>query len=646
MRRTTCNRDCPDACGILAEVRDGRVVRLRGDPSHPVTQGFLCFRTNRFLDRQYHPNRILKPLLRRGDRQIEIGFDEAIDIAAERLSTIRAESGPAAILHYRSGGSLGALKAVSDYFFEQFGPTTTKRGDICSGPGDAAQMTDFGEEDSNDVFDILHARHVINWGKNLHVSNIHLIPILKEARRRGTQVTLIDPVRTRGAELADRYLQIRPDGDTAFGLLVGRILFEEGRVTDEAAARCEDVDAFRALCFSRSVSALAEEADLSIEDARSVADALADGPTAILVGWGLQRRLRGGSHVRILDALSALSGNLGRKGGGVSFYYKRKAAFDFSFMEGRPAPRSLFETCLGAEILAAKDPPIRAIWVTAGNPVAMLPDSKTVARAFESTEFSVVVDAFPTDTTRRASLVLPTTTLLEDDDLLGAYGHHYLGVSEPVVPPPPGVHTDLEIIQALASRLGMAETFAGTARSWKARILARVADRGASIADLEKGRAVRSPIAPEVIFGAGHVETPSRKVCLITAIDAPEPEDADFPLWLLSNSTERSQSSQWVSEPSGCISARVHPSVAEHEGLADGDEASLVNDMGSLDVRVVFDAGQRRDVVIVPKGGHLDHGWAVNALVRPRSTDIGEGAAYLSTRVRLVVRSETLHGRG
>lgn len=603
-----------------------------------MTQGFLCFRTNRFLDRQYHPNRILKPLLRRGDRQVEIGFDEAIDIAAERLSTIRAESGPAAILHYRSGGSLGALKAVSDFFFEVFGPTAKKRGDICSGPGDAAQMTDFGEEDSNDVFDLLHARHVINWGKNLHVSNIHLIPILKEARSKGTRVTLIDPVRTRGVELSDRYLQIRPDGDTAFGLMVGRILFEEGHVTDEAARRCEEVDAFKSLCFSRSMASLAQEADLSVEDAQHVARALADGPTAILVGWGLQRRLRGGSHVRILDALSALSGNLGRKGGGVSFYYKRKAAFDFSFLTGSPPPRLLFETCLGEEILQAKDPPIRAIWVTAGNPVAMLPDSKTVARAFENTEFSVVVDAFPTDTTRRASLVLPTTTLLEDDDLLGAYGHHYLGVSQPVVPPPPGVHTDLEIIQALAARLGLAERFAGSARAWKARMLARVADRGASIDDLERRGAVRSPVAPEIVFGDGHVETPSRKVRLITAIEAPEAESLDCPLWLLSNSTERSQSSQWVSEPSGCISARVHPSVAETLGIADGDDARLVNEMGALDVRVEFDAGQRDDVVIVPKGGHLDHGWAVNALVRPRSTDIGEGAAYLSTRVRLVAR--------
>jgi anaerobic selenocysteine-containing dehydrogenase len=133
IRKTICNRDCPDACGIVATIEDGRVVRLGGDPDHPITRGFLCHRTSHFLETQYSPERLTSPLLRKGGDLVPVSWDEALDVAAERLLTIRRESGPAAIFHYRSGGSLGLLKAVTDAFFEQLGPVTVKRGDICSG---------------------------------------------------------------------------------------------------------------------------------------------------------------------------------------------------------------------------------------------------------------------------------------------------------------------------------------------------------------------------------------------------------------------------------------------------------------------------------------------------------------------------------
>jgi anaerobic selenocysteine-containing dehydrogenase len=284
----------------------------------------------------------------------------------------------------------------------------------------------------------------------------------------------------------------------------------------------------------------------------------------------------------------------------------------------------------------AANPPLRAIWVTAGNPVTMLPDSAKVARAFEQTEFSVVVDSFPTDTTRRATLVLPTTTLLEDDDLLGAYGHHYLAVSRPVVKPPEGVLTDLEILQELGKRLGLEHEVQRSAREWKKKMLAQVADRGASIEALERGP-VKNPLARDVVFNEKRVPTESGRVNLIHELP-PVPEDsaedrARFPLHLLSNSTEKSQSSQWSIETTGAITATLHPDAAR--GIAHGANARLVSAIGSLLVRVIHDATQRRDVVVVPKGGHFDHGWAVNALIRARETDHGQGAAYLNTRVRI-----------
>ncbi len=635
--RTACNRDCPDACGILATVEDGRVTRIQGDPEHPVTKGFLCHRTSRFLERQYDPERLKTPLARRPDGTFAaVTWDEALDRIAAKLLAIRAESGPAAILHYRCGGSLGLMKHLTDWFFERFGPVAMKSGDLCSGAGDTAQETDFGHEDSNDLFDLLNSRAIVLWGKNPHVSSMHLLPVLQEARAKGARVVLIDPVRTKSVQFAHEYLQPRPGGDIALGLGVARLLFEEGFVDAQAASMCDHLDELRAQSMSRSVVEWAALADVRPDEVLMVARTLATRPCAILVGWGMQRRRNGCATIRLLDALCAISGNLGVPGGGSSFYFKRRGAFDLSFIRGEAAaPRTIPEPLLGPGILAAKDPPIRAVWVTAGNPVCMLPESRTVAKALESREMTVVVDSFLTDSARCAHFVLPTTTMLEDDDLLGAYGHHWLAEVRPVVSPPDGVKTDLEILRELAPRVGLSAEFAEDAETWKRKMLAKVAPLGASLEDLRRGP-VRNPVAPKVLFEGGRVPTASGRVNLVTALD-PEPPrtTAERPLLLMPQATEKSQSAQWPSRlQQGPATAIVHPESAP--GFRDGDLARVESEIGELTVRLRYDAGQRRDVLLMDKGGWLSAGRAANALIRAQVTDAGGCAVYLDTPVRLL----------
>jgi anaerobic selenocysteine-containing dehydrogenase len=638
--RTVCNRDCPDACGLVATVEDGRLVRLGGDPEHPVTRGFLCSRTSQFPARQNSPDRLTTPLLRDGSGFHAVSWEEAVSFAADRLLAIRAESGPAAILHYRSGGSLGLLKTVVDYFFELLGPVTVKRGDICSGAGDAAQETDFGDEESHDFFDLRNSKGILLWGKNPFVSNVHLLPLLREAKAGGTRLVLIDPVRHKTASLADAYVAPRPGGDLALALGVAALLFETDRVIPEAASFCEGFDAFRALALSKTPAAWARDADVATETLELLASTLCDRPCNIQVGWGMGRRMNGSAIVRSLDALGALTGNLGIPGGGVSFYFKRRGGFDTSFLT-KASPRTLSEPLLGREILDAKEPGVRAVWVTAGNPVAMLPDSATVARAFETRELVVVVDSFLTDTARRAHLVLPSTTLVEDDDLMGAYGNHWLGASVPVVARPPDVRSDLEIVQLLAAEVdrrtaagegGIAPRVAGSAREWKRRLLRKLEPLGLTVERLET-ESVRNPLAGNVLFAGSKFPTPSGKMRLL-AQAPPSPEDEPgFPLWLFSSSTERAQSSQWAGPPPTVVEATCHPEAAP--GLANGADVLVESALGGLRARLRLDPLQRRDVVIVPKGGHFDSGTCANALVRARSTDAGEGAAYLDCRVRI-----------
>ncbi len=637
---TLCNRDCPDTCAIRATVERGRVVRLRGDPSHPVTRGFLCYRTNQFLTRQYSDARLTSPLLRKGDAFVPVTWDEALSVTATRLTKIREESGGAAIFHYRSGGSLGLLKTLTDYFFALFGPVTVKQGDICSGAGEAAQSMDFGECDSSDLHTLLDSRHILLWGKNVHASSPHTLMVLRDAKARGASVVLIDPVHHEGAKFADAYHQLAPGGDFALAMAVAHLLFVRGAIDPEAARYCDFLDEFEGLATSQSVADWCREADVPVAAAEDLARRLADKPCAIVVGWGMGRRSNGGAIVRALDALCAISGNLGIAGGGVSFYYRRRNGLEGALPQVPPPPRTICEPLFGEQVLAAREPPIRALWVTAGNPGAMLPDSERVARAIRSTEFSVVVDSEFTDTARLATLVLPTTTLLEEDDLVGAYGHHFLGVSRPVVEPPTGVRSDLQIVQDLAERVGLGDSLRGSAREWKRRFLAhRLEGSGVGLEQLERGP-VRNPLAKRVLFSERRFATATGRVQLIHDRPPPpaQPESPDpeqFPLQLLALSTRQAQSSQWAGAPPDVLTATINPTVAP--GVSDGQRCRLRSAIGCIDVVVRLDARQRSDVVIVPKGGHFHLGASGNALVQAKLTDIGQGGALYEERVRLEV---------
>jgi anaerobic selenocysteine-containing dehydrogenase len=282
--------------------------------------------------------------------------------------------------------------------------------------------------------------------------------------------------------------------------------------------------------------------------------------------------------------------------------------------------------------MAFKDPPIRAIWITAGNPVAMLPESGTVDRALRSRDFVCVVDAWPTDSTRAATLVLPTTTLLEDDDLVGAYGHHWVGASRPVVPPPPGVKSDLQILQALSARVGLNGVLDGSARDWKERILRK--DAGFTLSQIESGGPQRSALSGKVLFADRKFPTKTGRVNLITSAPARSQVSAEFPLYLMALATEKSQSSQWSKgQPPGPPVVTVHPHAAR--GIPDGGFARLESAIGSLPIQVRHDPKQRRDVALLAKGGHLRENRNANLLSRARATDIGGGGALYDEPVRI-----------
>ncbi len=636
--RTACSRDCPDACTLEAEVVEGKLVSLKGSHDDPLTKGFLCPRTTRFVDRQEAPNRLKSPLKRRSKESEEfvpISWDEALDLAAERLQAARAEHGAESIFHYLSGGALGYLKALTNIVFQQLGPCTFKRGDICSGAGEWAQEQDFGISDSSEVEDLLNARLILIWGKNVHTSSVHLLPVLLEAKKRGATLVCIDPAPTKSTRISQLSLCPRPGTDAQIALALVSYLAERDRLDPDVASYCNNLPEFlemaRAVSFEERMRRAGIPLELGLELAR-LYDELR--PSSLLVGWGAPRRGNGAETVRALDALTAVSGNIGLPGACTSFYFQRRRSFNKAALPPHsPAPRTLSEPRLGVELEQAH-PKVRLAWITAGNPAAMLPDADRVARELRKVDFTIVVDTHWTDTCAVADLVLPTLTLVEDEDVMGAYGNTYLRSSSPVVEPYGESKHELWIHQQLAQRLGFGHLLEGTPAEWKDRLLKPEVDRA-----VLEGKPVPQPGAPKVLFEGRRFLTPDGKVNLMTQEPAmPEVNSLEFPFRLMAVSHPDAQCSQWSLEPPEVPLARI--SSEADQALRDGEVYRLESSRGGFPVKIKREEGIHPEVVIMPKGGSgLFGGWCPNALIEAKETDFGGGACFYEEPVRFVIAS-------
>jgi anaerobic selenocysteine-containing dehydrogenase len=631
-KRTACSRDCPDACALEAGVEDGKLTAIKGAPDDPVTQGFLCPRTTRFVDRQHSDGRLRSPLLRQGEKLVPVSWEQALDLCAEKLVETRREHGSEAILHYQSGGAMGYLKGLVSVFFEQFGPVALKSGDICSGAGEWAQEADFGLSDSSDQTDLLKSKLIVVWGKNIHTSSVHLLPVILEAKRQGAVVVGIDPVPTKTARIADLFLCPRPGTDGQLALAVASYLAENGGIDPQASSYCDNLDEFLAMVRAVSFEERMARCGLTVEEGTKFAELYRQhSPSSILVGWGAPRRPNGAETVRAMDALAAVSGNIGVPGACVSFYFQRKRNFSRRHLPASvPPPRTFSETRLGLE-LAKASPRIRLAWVTAGNPVAMLPDSKTVGEELRRADFTVVVDTHHTDTTACADLILPTLTLAEDDDILGAYGNHYLRVSRPVIEPEGEARHELWIFQELASRVGLEGLLDGTPTEWKDRLLSEEVDRS-----ILEGGTLRQPGAPQVVFEGRNFPTPNGRVNLTTnEPEMPGKRQKSYPFRLMAVSHPDAQSSQWSVEPPERPVAQI--STEAPVEWADGQVVRLESKKAGFEVVLARTAGLHPELVVLPKGGSgLFGGWCPNDLIEAVETDHGGGACFYDEPVRLV----------
>jgi anaerobic selenocysteine-containing dehydrogenase len=486
---TVCSHDCPDSCGVLVTVNaEGRAVKVQGDPAHPVTQGFLCGKVAKYLDRVYSPKRLLYPM-RRKDTAAKgplpagkeasaferITWEQAIEAIAQRLAAISRKFGPEAILPYSYAGTIGTLGfgSMDRRFFHRLGASRLER-TICSTAGGDALVSVYGRKLGTDTEHFRHSRYIIAWAANIHGNNVHLWPMVEEARRNGAKLIVIDPYQTRTARLADWHIAIRPGTDAALALGMMHILIRNRLYDEEYVAAqthgfeqlAEHVKQYTPECVANWTGMTAADVERLSHEYATVT------PAAIRMNYGVQRGEFGGTAARAIAMLPALTGAWKQVGGG--FQLSTSGAFQFDkvalerpdlMMESplRRPSRAVNMSQLGHALTELGSnpedgPPVKALFVYNSNPGAVAPNQNAVLRGLNREDlFTVVHEQFFTDTTDYADIVLPATTFLEHKDIQGAYGHYYLQLSQQAIEPLGDARPNVWLFSRLAQRMGFTE---------------------------------------------------------------------------------------------------------------------------------------------------------------------------------------------
>ena len=490
--KAACPHDCPDACGVLITVQDGRATRIQGDPEHPVTRGFLCAKVAKYLDRVYSPERVMYPMRRitpKGPAAElpsagqplaavpadankiwqRISWDEALDTIASRFRAISDDFGSEAILPYSYGGTLGALNggSMDRRFFHRLGASQLDR-TICSAAGEAGLISVLGVKLGTEPEQFAHSKYIIAWASNIHANNVHLWPFIVEAQRNGAKLVVIDPYRTRTAECADWYLPINPGTDAALALAMMHVIIGEKLYdADYVSKYTLGFEQLREKVKEYSPERVANWTGISADNIRQLAREYATtSPSVIRLNYGVQRSEGGGMATRAVAMLPCLIGSWKQVGGGFQMSLSGAADLNPSALKrtdlmdvalGRPA-RTLNMVELGRVLNEVSDPPVKALFVYNSNPAAVCPNHDKVVRGLMRPDlFTVVHEQFFTDTTDYADIVLPATTFFEHKDLQKAYGHYYLQVSNQAIQPLGECRSNVDVFRALAQRMGFTE---------------------------------------------------------------------------------------------------------------------------------------------------------------------------------------------
>ncbi|NEN81894.1 molybdopterin oxidoreductase family protein [Paenibacillus elgii] len=666
--RGVCSLDCPDQCGLLLHKEAGRIVKVEGDPAHPMTQGDICNKVRHMTERLYDPARLRYPMKRtgkKGDGAFErISWEEAIETIVSKWKTLIATEGAESILPYSFYGNMGRIGAegMDRRFFHRMGASRLEQ-TICEAAGTEGYRYTMGGSYGTSPEDTVHAKLIVMWGINAVSTNLHQIVLAEKARKNGARIVAIDVHRNRTAKWADWFIPIRPGTDAALALGLMHILFEEG-MTDETFLQTYTVghEKLRQHVKSYDPEFVSSVTGVPVEDIYELARLYGrTTPSFIRIGNGIQHHDNGGMCVRTIACLPALTGQWMHRGGGAikgngSYLDFNKAALQRPQLRKQPA-RSVNMNQLGNALLEL-DPPIRSLYVYNSNPAVVAPHAGKVRQGLMREDlFTVVHDLFLTETARYADLVLPATSSFENHDIYRSYWHHYVQIQQPAIEPYGESKSNPDVFRLLAQGMGFEEeALRDSDEDMIRQALNNPVNPNLESITYERlleEQYVRANVRP--LF-PGKLPTPSGKIELYsramelkglpplptyTPLQTDEEEALRFqfipaPNHNFLNSTF-SHNAKHVRLEGDEPKLYMHTEDAESLGIRSGERVRVWNSRGSCELTAIVGDDVVRGTV-VSQGLWADaegNSRLVNALTPDRLADMGGGAVFFSGRVQV-----------
>ncbi len=673
IHKRTCNI-CEALCGVIIEHDGEKVTSIRGNPDDVFSRGHICPKAVALQDLHDDPDRLRHPVRKVGDDWVTISWEDAIEEVATRIYEIQQEHGANAVAAYAGNPNahnystlLGGLP------FNQLLKTRNRFSatSVDQLPHMFAALHMFGHQLMLPVPDIRRTSHMVIVGANPAVSNGSLMTApgapkeLKAIRERGGKVVVIDPRRTRTAELADEHLFVRPGTDALLLSAIVNTLFEEGLTTGgQWETYSRGIANLKQFTAGFSPERVESVVGIEAAEIRRITREFAAAPTAVFyTRIGVCTQEFGGVNAWLTVAINMITDNLDRAGGMMfpspavdlaGIAAKAGQAGHFGVWKSRVSGYPEFGgelpvAALAEEIETPGDGQIRALICMAGNPVLSTPEGERLGKAIDTLEFVVALDMYITATSSRADIIIPPLSPLERDHYgLAFHGlsvHNTAKYSEKLFEPPQGAHDDWETLTALAKRLN--ELKNRGVNKWKTGLtLSAIESQGPSraldlllrtgpygmtkmsgprlsLAKLKENKdgVDLGPLQPALPGRLFHSDKMIAVAPTLLMSDYPRLEafcveqlKAEPGLQLIgrrqlrSNNTWMHNSARLVKGPPRCT-LLMNPADAEERSIADGDRVSVSTAAGTVEALLELDEGIMPGVVSLPHGwGHKKKG--------------------------------------
>ena len=663
-----CTLDCADCCKFNVYVKNDDIIKIEGDKEHPYTKGFICKKGLAHLKRLNHSKRIYKPLIKINDKWKEIEFDEAINIMVKKLSYYKSKFGSKSILYYEQYGNGTVLKSIGEKFFNFYGGVSLSKGGPCWSAGIAAQKLDFGDSRSHSLEDMLNSKNIFVWGKNPANTTIHTMQMIKMAKEKGSKIIVIDPIETSTAKLADKYIKIKANGDKALALAMAQIIIKN-KLYDEKYIKLyvNGFEEYKSYILSLNIKDLSKECGVEISTIEELVKLYCQKYSTILLGFGMQKYKNGGMTIRLIDALGAITGQIGFSGGGVNYankVYPKILNTDPYDSEKFSSNRyyhtneisEFIEKCNLGNTYYKNDIfinhednkgdyelniPIKMAIITKSNLLNQLANINNLKRALSKVEFKVCFDMFITDTVKECDLFIPVTSQLESEDLLfSSMMNPYLVYNEKILEPQEKLMDEYYFFMEVAKRLKMSNYPIVTKKEYLEKVIYPLKNINSDIS-LEYLKNNYFTLHKDVAWSDKNFVNESGKFEIINCEEIKKFEANKYKdiskLRLLTNHGRDSLSSQHFMDDDGIAIAYINEKEAKRFNINNNEIIYLKSENGQIKVKINIDKSIGDNIVMMFVGWWERHG-NPNFLTNSGISDIGGQITYNETFVEIIKR--------